>query len=77
MTDQDRKPNGQYKPKRYVGSLDRIQLELTDFEAMVLANRLWEVGERYGEDGNTQVESECKWWSRKLQSERKTRANNE
>jgi len=72
---QDRKPNGQYKPKRYVGPQETIKLELTGFEAMVLANRLWEIGEQYCESGNTQVESECKWWSRKLQSERKTRDN--
>jgi len=73
MSSQDRKPNGQYKPKRYVGAQATITVELTDFEAMFLANRLWEAGEQYEQSGYQQAASECKLWSRRLHSERKTR----
>jgi len=77
MTDQQRKHNGQYAPKRYVGPQCTITVELTDFEAMWIANRLWERGDRLEQDGYDQMAVECKWWSRKLQSERKTRGNHE
>lgn len=77
MTEQTRKPNGQYQPKRYVGAQAKIQLELTDFEAMVLAHRLWEIGDHYEQIDKEHVAQECKLWSRRLQSERKTRTNNE
>lgn len=73
MSGQERKPNGQYKPKRYVGAEHTITLELTDFEAMFIANRLWEQGQEYSRSGETQLESECKLWARRLHSERKTR----
>ena len=73
MTDQDRKPNGQYQPKRYVGAEDTITVELTDFEAMFIANRLWESGDRYSNLGEEQIASEAKLWARRLHSERKTR----
>lgn len=73
MSEQERKPNGQYKPKRYVGAETRITLELTDFEAMFLANRLWEAGDRMSDLGEERLETECKLWARRLHSERKTR----
>jgi len=75
MSDQDRKPNGQYKPKRYVGCEHKITVELTDAEAMFLANRLWEAGNRFESMGEERVGSEAKLWARRLHSERKTREN--
>jgi len=70
---QERKHNGQYKPKRYVGAQNKITLELTDFEAMFLAQRLWEIAEIYEEMDGTTAHEEIKLWSRRLHSERKTR----
>lgn len=59
--------------KRYVGDNPTISLELTDFEAMFIANRLWEAGEMHNEIGEERTESESKWWARKIHGERNTR----
>jgi len=75
MSSQERRPDGTYTPKRYVGAQNKITLELTDFEAMFLAQRLWEIAEVYEAIDQTSVEEEIKLWSRRLHSERKTREN--
>jgi len=56
--------------KRHVYANDPIKPEMTQFEALYLANILWQHAEET-EDEHKQIH--CEWWARSLHSMRNTR----
>lgn len=75
----NRKSNGHVKAenKRHTEAVYPVEMQLSEFEARLIGNRLWELGTIYEDRGNEWLESECKWWSRRFMSECKTRDSDE
>ena len=72
MSDRERREDGTFKPKRHIDT-ETITVELSDFEARFIANRLWQMGDHYAERGDEHMEQDCKWWARRFHAECKTR----
>lgn len=63
--------------KRHSESVYGITMEFSEFEARVVANRLWEAAESYEQSGRTHAETETKWLSRRFMERCMTRENSE
>jgi len=73
VDDLRQEPEETQDQKRYVGENDKIVLQLSEFEAMFIANRLWDAGEMLSDVNNGNIGEEAKWWARKIHGERNTR----
>lgn len=56
-------------PKRHPDTTYIIKVDLSEFEAKFLGNRLWEMGEKYEQRGEDEVAKENKWWARRFHAE--------
>lgn len=59
--------------KRHTSSVYEVSILISEFEARMLGNRLWEVAEFYEKRDNSHLESEMKWWARRFHDECNTR----
>jgi hypothetical protein len=56
-------------PKRHTDTTYEIRVDLTEFEAKFLGNKLWEAGEKYEDRDEDEIAQENKWWARRFHAE--------
>lgn len=71
---QPRDEKGRFQSPRKVGSNGNRIVQLSEFEARMLGNRLYELGDYHEENSTHQMAGECKWWANKITDECETRS---